>query len=375
MFFLFYIVKLVASVVADPQLVSNFSSSPRTCSCSTGSIPIDVDVFVSSDPVANHFLNASATRRLRSTFSVFGSLCEPIGPVSDFSGIQLLLHGQTYTHHYWKSDFGSTFDNYSYVDFACSQGIPSFAYDNLGAGRSTRPQNASDIQLPSAAAVMSSLALKLKDGSLAFILTGVFKPYRKVVTMAHSVGGACMNYAMIVDGADSPFDGAMPQGSIHDAAFIRPDAVPFTTAANAVDPMWANLDPFYVTTRNITSREVFYGPIGTFSEKMLQLDEITKNVGSAFISKQINNIYQKTNFKGPVLVMVGENDKTHCLDNKNLPCSNSALLASEKQFFPNAASLQTAVIPKIGHDVNFHLGVSTTAFPIMIAFFRKVVHG
>ncbi|KAF8515730.1 Rft-1-domain-containing protein [Hysterangium stoloniferum] len=140
--------------------------------------------------------------------------------------------------------------------------------------------------------------------------------------------------------------------------------------------MWANLDPFYVTTKNITAREVFYGPTGTFSESMLRLDELTKNVGSAFMSKQIKNIYQKTNFKGPVLVMVGENDKTHCLDNKNVPCRLlSASLSSVSSlvllqlfsriitFLLNQASVRLASPQTFGTAaIQFELLLSTILF-------------
>jgi hypothetical protein len=49
-----------------------------SCSCSSGFIPVPVDATVLIDPSDPAGLNTTHTRRLQSTFQIFGVLCEPV---------------------------------------------------------------------------------------------------------------------------------------------------------------------------------------------------------------------------------------------------------------------------------------------------------
>lgn len=131
----FYTSQLLAIVFAAlvacaPVQNSTDTGIVRACSCSRGFINVPVDTQVAADPVANHPLNATALRPLKATWSIFAELCQPVGGVES-PGVQLLLHGQTYTHQYWNPLF-SGFENYSYVEYSCSRGVPSLSYDNVG---------------------------------------------------------------------------------------------------------------------------------------------------------------------------------------------------------------------------------------------------
>lgn len=223
----------------------------------------------------------------------------------------------------------------------------------LGAGKSSQPANSSECQIPSAAAVASSLARKLKDGSLAATFTGVPRAFSKVFGIGHSLGSSTLNYAAIVDGKTSPFVGLILtgmcgieypilyndgfSGSIHDLAFISGAITNLSVPAQGVNPIrWGHLDPGYVTSPSMGTRAVFYGPTGSFDPTLLQLDFLTEDVGSRWISAQIKNIYSSTNFTGPITAVIGQLDQTHCLNNNNTPCVQAALQTSEKPFFPNA---------------------------------------
>jgi hypothetical protein len=64
------------------------NSSPEkstACSCSSGFVPIPVDVTIPVDPSNPEGLNSTDTFRLQTTFEVYGVLCEPVSADSQYS--------------------------------------------------------------------------------------------------------------------------------------------------------------------------------------------------------------------------------------------------------------------------------------------------
>ncbi|GJJ09345.1 hypothetical protein Clacol_003567 [Clathrus columnatus] len=331
---------LVATLAATLVVAQDTNINPiRACTCSRGFINVTIDTQVAADPIANEFLNATALRPLKAEWPIFAEFCQPVGGIES-KGVQFLLHGQTYTHQYWNPLFAG-FENYSYVEYACSRGISSLAYDNAGAGLSFRPVSASDVQMPSAAQLFSKLGAMVKSGIAALQLTGQSKPFSKMACMCHSVGCNVINYELIIDGDNSPCDGVILTGDRHDSAFINvPFPIALTIPANQVSPEWANLDPGYVVTANITDRKFFYSPNKEdYDIRLFTIDEATKTPGPSFISKQIKNTYQSTSYSRPVAIIVGALDRTHCLNNNNQPCTVPILENSEPQFFPKVKEL------------------------------------
>lgn len=197
--------------------------------------------------------------------------------------VQLLLHGFTYSSQYWDVEWYG-FQNYSYVEFSCSQGVSSFVYDNICAGRSIPPQSSRDCQLPSAAAVSSSLAGKLKDGTIGAQLTGSHLSFSKVFTIGHSLGSSILNFAAVKDGASSPFSGFILTGFLDGKTNIPAldGIINLTIPTQIANPSrWSQLDVGFVTTAPGT-RSAFYGPDGTFDPVVLQLDTLTKDVGAVW---------------------------------------------------------------------------------------------
>ena len=71
------------------------------------------------------------------TYTVSGELCATPSERHAGTTVQLLIHGATYNYEYW--DFGR-FDGaeYSYARNVAAAGIPTFAFDQLGSGSSSR---------------------------------------------------------------------------------------------------------------------------------------------------------------------------------------------------------------------------------------------
>jgi len=329
-----------------------------------------VDVTIPVDPSVPEGLNSTNTMRLQTTFDVFGTLCEPVSETTQ-NAVQLLLHGFTYNSQYWDVTWGGL-QNYSYVDFSCRRGISSFAYDDLAAGQTIK-QNSTHVQLPTVASVSSSLARDLKSGRISQLLFGSEKKYEKVVGIGHSLGSITLDQGAISDGAHSPFDGLILTGSIHPPSYQNNVSAP---PAREVNPgRWGDLDPGYVTTPNISERSKFYGPDNgtSFSPTVLQLDELTKDVGSTWSVLQLKSTFVPAfGFRGPVAEIVGSEDQAFCLPSGG-PCDQAKLQVSEAAFYPDSKNFTMIVIDGFGHDLNYQFGAAEV-YPIMTSLFESFIN-
>ncbi|GJJ05892.1 hypothetical protein Clacol_000079 [Clathrus columnatus] len=296
------------------HLLSTVKAS--ACSCNSGFVPVSVDVTIPKDPSNPGGLNTTDTIQLRKTFDIFGELCQPVEASEFENDIQILLHGQTYAHGYWDTTWNG-YQNYSYVSFSCQNGITSFAYDEICAGLSSKPLS-EECQLPSAAAVASSIARDAKSGTLAQILTGRAKEFQTVIGIGHSIGSVVFNYEVIKNGASSPYDGLILTGHIHDLGFLE-HPQPVSSIANQADPArFGNLDPGYIT-----------------------LDILTFDAGATWLTTQAPFVYvPAVGYHGPVVEMVGEFDQLHCISDGG-PCVQSVIQKSEPGFFPQSPNVTT----------------------------------
>ncbi|GJJ05902.1 hypothetical protein Clacol_000089 [Clathrus columnatus] len=240
-------------------------------------------------------------------------------------------------------------------------------------------------QLPSAAAVASSIARDAKSGRLAQILTGQTKAFQRVIGIGHSIGSVVFNYEVIKDGASSPYDGLV----------LTVESI--STIASQADPgRFGNLDSGYETT-NGSERSIYYGPTNnSFSPVMFQLDVLTLGVGSIWLAKQTRFVYVPAlGYRGPVVEIVGEFDQLHCIPDGG-PCVQSLIQKPEPAFFPQSINVTTVsvyvmkfafekvfitnvvtcmeiVIPGTGHSLNAEFAASLT-FRIINDLFRDCVY-
>ncbi|KAJ6555620.1 hypothetical protein DFH09DRAFT_1164994 [Mycena vulgaris] len=322
-------------------------ASSASCSCSTVVIPVDVDVLVPKDPTdmfAGLKSNASSLRRVNDTYDIYGVFCRPEPTAPENSDVlQLLVHGFSYTNQYWSPGI-EEFNNYSYTAFSCDSGLSSFAIDSLGTGLSSRPANASDVQLPTGAAVLSQLAHHLKSTP---ILPGL-KAFTKIIGIGHSAGSVQFNVGAIVDGARSPFAGLILTGLL---TYTEPLVFPSPpTSARDADPIrWGTLDPAYITLDDRTS--LYPSDTTTFSPRMLAFDAFTKDVGAEYFPAQVAAVsIPASHFTGRVGKVVGSEDQMLCAANR---CTDvAALSAEEGLLWPAAKSFELVVSQGGGHDLN-----------------------
>ncbi|KAJ7199766.1 hypothetical protein GGX14DRAFT_661121 [Mycena pura] len=325
-----------------------FASSAASCRCSSLTIPVHVNVFVPKDPTdvfAGLKSNASSLRRVDNIYDIYGVFCQP-DPASNQNAnvLQLLVHGFTYTSQYWSPPV-EEFRNYSYMAFSCDRGLSSLAVDWLGVGLSTRPLNASDVQYPTVSDALSQVARHLKTVS---ILPGL-EPFRKIIGVGHSAGSGLLNFGVIVDGAQSPFDGLILTGSLMVGPGDEPPPQLFLSARDDTPLRWGAIDPGYITT---DQRALFYPSDPTaFSPRMLIFDNLVKDTGTMSIFSQTATTSLMTEYTGPVARIVGSEDQLFCAGTDR--CVDVvSLTAAERVLWPAAKSFDVVVAQGSGHDLN-----------------------
>ncbi|KIJ56000.1 hypothetical protein M422DRAFT_239182 [Sphaerobolus stellatus SS14] len=180
----------------------------------------------------------------------------------------------------------------------------------VGAGRSIKPVNSQECQVLPAAAVASKLARQLQDNSVGIRLTGSSIRFQKFLALDIQSG---LGHVVL------------DLGTINTIATTFPSAV-------SVDPArWSALNSRYITTLDLDQRSEFYGPPGTFDHNTLQLGELTKDVGSVWITLQAipGNIITPTQCRGPVTTIDGALDTI-----SGCPCNQTTFPTQEKAFFP-----------------------------------------
>lgn len=151
----------------------------------------------------------------------------------------------------------------------------------------------------------------------------------------------------------------------HNPQFIIKSPVVALPASQVNPARWGGLDPGYITTPNASARFLFYGPENSsFSPTIFQLDELTKDAGSKWISAQIRFTYTAAvGYMGPVVELVGSLDKIHCLD-EGAPCNQTKLQVSEASFWPDSKNFTMVRSYHISH-----------IFVVSDSFFSSVMLG
>ncbi|EJD52252.1 hypothetical protein AURDEDRAFT_43103, partial [Auricularia subglabra TFB-10046 SS5] len=279
-------------------------------------------------------------------FTVEVHFCAPTARRAAHADTLLVMApGATYNTLYW--DLPLQPETYSFVRLANSQGFATLSIARVGDGLSSRPDPINVLQLPIQVAAQVEILKLAREGKIP----GFRGRFRNVVGIGHSLSSAILN-GVIVE-APQVIDAAIFTGYGHadpSNMLFPTTGFGFIPANEAGIPRFRNLPDGYLTTQNITSRTVFYGPPGTFDPDVLAFDEAHKDTVSI---GEFNTLFTSSvaapRFRGPVLTVDGAFDTSFC------PTQACDTLAREAQFYPNARSVEFVVIQGSGHDLNLHL--------------------
>ncbi len=282
------------------------------------------------------------------SYNVSGELGATPAELQAGTTVQLLIHGATYNHDYW--DFGAIDGTrYSYARDVAAHGFPTFALDEIGAGRSSHPPS-DQVTVQAAAYVDHQIVQGLRSGSIAGI------PFGKVIIVGHSLGSTAVWEEAISYG---DVDGVIVTGAAHSVTskFLASNA--FYPAVD--DPKFAKsgLDTGYLTTVPGIRSSLFYG-FPDYDPAIIPLDETRKDVVSATeLSTGVQLVTSNATqaIQVPVLTILGSNDLPTCGPNPQggtFDCSSGAVVATqEAPFYSPQARIHACVVLASGHDLSF----------------------
>jgi len=283
--------------------------------------------------------------------------------------------------------------NYSYVDNALEHGYATLAYDRLSIGNSTHAPNstAARDQFQSFLEIQAlrSLTLQIRNGSMPH----VNQTYEKIVHVGHSFGSA-QTYALVA-AYPTISDGIVLTGFSMNASFVGYFAAgadfqlanlnqPFRFGSSATAGAIAsglnyltqnyaltdyvaglnlgsvvgqalNYANGYIVNSNANSQQYLFFLPGAFDTGILYWAESTKQPVTQGELFTLGSLPMLNAYKGPVLVITGENDLPYCGGNCLATGGAAASVpAGVKMNFPNASSFEAYIQPKSGHGLNFH---------------------
>ncbi|EJD52242.1 hypothetical protein AURDEDRAFT_134843 [Auricularia subglabra TFB-10046 SS5] len=282
------------------------------------------------------------------TFLIQATFCEPIVRNASRANTLLIMSpGATYDSVYWDIQFEP--ERYSFVRFAAAQGFATLNLARLGNGRSAHPDPLNVVQTPLQAAIQVEILKLAREGRI----TGSSgRRFRTLVGIGHSLSSFLLN-GVIADAAPGQLQAAIFSGYSHTGPGVSSnltEVVGLLPARQVVPARFRGLASGFLTSHNESTRVVFYGPAGTFDPRALAFDEATKDlVSTGEIGTRGATVGAAPQFRGDVLTINGANDQFFC---DSTACTN---IVGEAQFYPNAKSVESAVIQNSGHSLNFHL--------------------
>jgi pimeloyl-ACP methyl ester carboxylesterase len=280
-------------------------------------------------------------------YTVSGELCATPTERTAGKTVQVLIHGASYNYEYW--DFGRIDGvDYSYARQVAARGIPTFAFDQLGSGSSSRPPSEL-LSIQAAAYVAHQIVQGLRSGAVAGVQFG------KVITVGHSLGSVVV-WEEAISYAD--VDGLIVTGAAHSLSVQFGQVPSFYPAAG--DPTFTGmgLDAGYLTTIPNVRANLFYNAPDDDPE-VVASDEARKDLVSGTELSTGLPIVTSTATRAiqvPVLSILGNHDLTTCgasTTGGSFDCSSpAAVVAQETPFYSAGVRIHACVVPGSGHSVS-----------------------
>jgi pimeloyl-ACP methyl ester carboxylesterase len=276
--------------------------------------------------------------------TMHGRLCLPAGEAPDT--VQLLVHGGTYNSAYWDLPYQP--ERYSYQRDMVTHGYATFAADQLGAGRSSRPLSL-PLSVWAAAESTHEVVGHLRAGHVGGVR------FAKVVIVGHSVGSGVV---AVEASTYHDVDGVVLTGITHLPAL----PVLAIGAALGLQPALLDgrlgSDPLYFTTRPGARAGLFHAA-GDSGPAVIAADEATKDQvsvpGMGTVALFGIVLPATRGITVPVFQVVGEKDVLFCGLLALRDCADvNVVRAQEAPYYADPSKLSMYVLPGAGHSVALH---------------------
>ncbi|KAL8822346.1 MAG: hypothetical protein Q9191_006916 [Dirinaria sp. TL-2023a] len=309
---------------------------------------------------SNLFARVNGGRNtIQDTYNIYGKLCIPSSPKSSemINTIQFLTHGDTLDSTYWDIAPG-----YSYIDAVVAAGYATFSYDRIGVGRSEHPDPSQVVQAPLQVEIAHALVALIRDSKIG--------PYsfKNVVGVGHSAGSTVTQGVTTKYPQD--FDAVILTGTSTSAGFVNTAVASFDLTIANHDPSqkFSGLPNGYLVQPLAQSIQFPYFRFPNFNPKILSIEVANKQTQTFGELLTLGTIVAPaTHFRGPVDVVLGENDLVFCGGDCTQPQDQSALVVPV--FYPAASKSQHYIVPGSGHVIFAHYS-APQAFAHMTSFLK-----
>jgi pimeloyl-ACP methyl ester carboxylesterase len=245
--------------------------------------------------------------------------------------LEIAIHGITYDHRYWDAPSIHGVD-YSYAHFMAEQGHVVLAIDQLGAGRSDRP-NGDFLNLKESASVVKSLVARFRTRQNPL---GV--AFDKIVLVGHSFGSLTAIRAQAECGCA---DGVVVTGWLNDTPPPIDPAIfgPLLAEPYVIVPTALREGLFYFAETADPDMIAFDNQRMRTSLSRGQLIDLI----GALTSNPTSAVYAAP-IEVPVLIQIGQAD--------TLMSANT--VSEEDTLYGQSPAVTTQELPNLGHSMNLH---------------------
>jgi pimeloyl-ACP methyl ester carboxylesterase len=294
-----------------------------------------------------------------SNATIFGRYCPTLGSPTT---VHLLVPASTMTSSYY--DWSQDPVRYSYQLRAQAAGVPTFAIDRIGSGKSTRPAS-TNITLSAGAGTLHQVISALRAGKVGG------RAFSRVVYVGNSLGSI---YGWVEASKYQDVDAFVLTAMTHK---VKPSFLPIVSATYypaVQDPKFAGsgYDEGYLTTRpGERPTQFFYVP-GADSAVIDRSEQLKDTVSSTEFGEAVGLISSppadtapSRAIKVPTLLVVGNHDQFFCDGPDGITCTAQNVLASEAPYYSSQARLSAIVAADSGHAVQLQKSAPTTANQIL----------
>ncbi|CZT43846.1 uncharacterized protein RSE6_03939 [Rhynchosporium secalis] len=298
---------------------------------------------------------------VRGTYNIAGRYCEPeVDVPSRKNTLQLLAHPATYDRNYWSGGgypgFGFDGDRYSWVSYASRQGYPTFAFDRLGNGNSSKPDGVAVVQMSAQAATVHEIIKLARAGPAG--KSPFPRIFNNIIHVGCSMGSLMANVLNVQYPTD--VNATILTGFSKQWVTVIPG---FTITAGLLPTQLVqpglSLPLGYLQASSESGAEylLFYGPPGVnYDPAFVHQDYLkrgTLTVGEAASSALIPTASRYT---GSVFVMTGQQDVVFCGSfgfqgggPGNCGTGAFSILAQTQTLYPRASNYSYYAVPNSGH--------------------------
>ncbi|THU91784.1 hypothetical protein K435DRAFT_863073 [Dendrothele bispora CBS 962.96] len=281
------------------------------------------------------------TTALNATYKIWSQLCVPDGFGANGT-LEFTIHGGTENHTYFSLGKDSPFN---YAQAAVQAGHAILTYDNLGAGKSDKPDGIQEVQISTETAVGIALVEQLPS---------VLK-FGKLVGVGHAHGSVIMMQMLAQRGNlfDATVLTSIASSTLGATTGIA--AMNLQIASESAPEFHEGLSSAYTVSGGWTSDQTTFYHFPFFDADVLDDLHRGREVMALGMLLTLPENRPALNYTNSVLAVTGDRDYFMCAGNCNVTTNGfDSAPAAVAGLFPAAKDFTTHIPENTGHFLNYH---------------------